>query len=448
MKEKGYTFQYFSKITKINVGTLSALVNGNRSLAMGQLEKITAGMELPPDTFYEAYIEDFFMLSPPNWRRLKPFLYRCAELNRIDCIERVIGLTMDTLAYIPQLFKLAEDFFELKYSAAAKILYRVIVESEKHQHSERLALCHYRLFLLSIGEDQSENIRAAALFEYFIDSLNEEVELDAIKDLATIYLKLEDWNRLDRLAEKLIIKAQAYYNYKHHSSKKNAFIIKTKQPLCLYILFGYHLRAHVCKQLQNYEMALHYTTLYTNLEWVEDTLEKDQDWIVYYKECAIADSFQYQLMLGKVEVLPSYLDYISNREAEILPALAIIVQAAKQYDFEIDSILYRFQSYLSCLDVEHMIYMKEASLNEAYISFFVELASFHTGNGRYQEGTKYILDALTLAIRFNLAEEIIKCITIYEKHRAMASQTEQQRYHHLICMTCSHLQEEKSVVSV
>jgi transcriptional regulator with XRE-family HTH domain len=448
MKEKGYTFQYFSKITKINVGTLSALVNGNRSLAMGQLEKITAGMGLPPDTFYDAYIEDFFLLSPPNWRRLKPFLYRCAELNRIDCIERVIALTMDTLAYIPQLFKMAEDFFQLNYYAAAKILFRVIAESEKHQHSERLALCHYRLFLLSIGEDYAENVRAAALFEYFIDNLNEEIELDAIKDLAMTYLKLRDWDRLDHIAEKLIIKAQAYYNYTYHSSKKNAFIVRTKQPLCLYILYGYHLRALVCKQLKNYEMALHYTNLYTNLEWVGDTSKEAQEWIIYYKERAIADTFQYQLMLGNVEILPSYISYISNRETEIVPALASMVQAAKQYQFEIEPILHRFQCYLSSIDVEYMIHKKEVSLNEAYISFFIELASFHIGDGRYIEGMKCILDALTLAIRFHQAEEIIKCVTIYEKHRHMTSQTEQQRYQQLISAVYSHQHEEKAVVSV
>lgn len=460
MKEHGYTFQYFSKLTKINVGTLSALVNGNRSLAMGQLDKITAGMGLPPDAFYDAYIEDFFLHSPPNWRRLKPFLYRCAELNRIDCIERVIGLTMDTLAYIPQLFETAEDFFGLGHYAASQILYKVIAESEKYQRSERLALCQYRLFLLSIGEDYTENVRAAAIFENYIDSLSEEIELDAIKDLGTIYMRVKDWNRLNHLAEKLTIKAQAYYQYKHHSSKKNSVILKTKQPLFSYILEGYYLRANVYGQQQNYEMALHYTTLYGNLKWVEDPSEETQGWITYYKERALVDAFQYQLMMGRIEVLPAYLDYISDKEAEILPALVIIVQAANQFDFEIEPILHRFQGYLSSLDIEQLIqkkkvtsgeqqalHMNEASLDVAYISFFIKLASFYIEKGSYAEAIKSILDALILAIRFSQAEEIIKCVTFFEKHRHITSKSDQHRYHHLICAMFSH-HESKPVVSV
>lgn len=459
MKEHGYTFQYFSKLTKINVGTLSALVNGNRSLAMGQLDKITAGMGLPPDAFYDAYIEDFFLYSPPNWRRLKPFLYRCAELNRIDCIERVIGLTMDTLAYIPQLFETAEDFFRLDYYDASRILYKVIAECEKYQRSERLALCQYRLFLLSIGEDYTENVRAAAIFENYIDNLSEEIELDAIKDLATTYLKLQDWNRLNPLAEKLTIKAQAYYQYKHHSSKKNAFVLKIKQPLFSYILEGYYLRAKICGHQQRYEMALHYTTLYGNLECVEDHSEEAEAWITYYKERATIDTLQYKLMMGKIEVLPTYLDYISNKEAEILPGLVIMVQAATQYSFELEPILHRFQSYLLDLDVEQLIQMKntpgnqpvqhisQASLDDAYTSFFIGLARFYIEKGSDVEGIKCMLDALTLAIRFSQAEEIIKCVTFFEKHRHLTSQSEKNRYHHLICAISSH-HEYKPVVPV
>lgn len=460
MKEHGYTFQYFSKLTKINVGTLSALVNGNRSLAMGQLDRITAGMGLPPDAFYDAYIEDFFMHSPPNWRRLRPFLYRCAELNRIDCIERVIGLTMDTLAYIPQLFETAEDFFKLDYYDAARILYKVIAECEKYQRSERLALCQYRLFLLSIGEDYTENVRAAAIFENYIDSLSEEIELDAIKDLAATYLKLKDWSRLNHIAEKLTIKAQAYYQYKYHSSKKSSVILKIKQPLFSYILEGYYLRAKACEQQQNYEMALHYTALYGNLEGVEERSEEGEAWITYYKKRATIDTFQYQLMMGKIQVLPTYIDYISNQESEILPALVSMIQAANQYNFEIEPILHRFQGYLSSLDIEQWLqkknvthgaqqatHMNEASLDVAYISFFIKLAGFYIEKGDYVEGIKSTLDALILAIRFSQADEIIKCVTFFEKHRNITSKSDQHRYHHLICAMSSH-HESKPIVSV
>lgn len=442
MKEQGYTFQYFSKITGINVGTLSALVNGNRSIAMGQLDKITAGMGLPEDAFFDLYIEECFLHSPPNWRRLKPFLYRSAELNRIDCIERVIDLTMDTLAYIPQLFETAEDFFRLGYAAASIVLYRTIAESEKYQHSERLALCQYRIFLISIGDDHAQNLRAAAQFECYIDRLDEAIELDAIKDLADVYLSLRDWERLDKLAHKMTIKAQAHYHFTHHSSKNNSLTLKTKRPLFLYIIYGYLLRSVVCEEQGDYQQALNYTSLYSDLDWVEDTSEEAMEIVAQYKELALANTYLYQLMIGRLEILPSYLAYMGTQQDEVLPALSKIIQAARQYDYDIKPILEAFHPHIIHLDLQQMITgisnkQARAEVNQ-YTYFLTELASFYLDKDMYNEGIKSVLDGLTLAVQLNSEAEILKCVGLFEKYRYTASQEAQHQYHSLISEMGNH----------
>ena len=54
-------------------------------------------------------------------------------------------MAMENITYAPMLFEMAESFYNEKYNATAA-LYECVAESEKFQHSERLALCHYRLF--------------------------------------------------------------------------------------------------------------------------------------------------------------------------------------------------------------------------------------------------------------------------------------------------------------
>ncbi|MCC3380616.1 helix-turn-helix domain-containing protein, partial [Paenibacillus farraposensis] len=175
LKQNGITLTEFSHIIDLNVGTLSSIVTGNRSLSVNQLDRITAGMELPPDYFYERYIEECIIESPSlHWRKISPFLYRCAELGRLDCIQCVMSLLLDTSMYIPLLFEMAEDLFQKgEYQEAATCLYENVAESERKQHSERLALCQYRLFSIRIGKDQAQNLQTAAKFEPFVDRLDE-----------------------------------------------------------------------------------------------------------------------------------------------------------------------------------------------------------------------------------------------------------------------------------
>ncbi len=87
LKQKGLSMTEFGHIIDLNVGTVSGIVTGNRILSVNQLDRITVGMELPADHFYEQYIEECIIEEQLNWRRISPFLYRCVELGRLDCVQ-------------------------------------------------------------------------------------------------------------------------------------------------------------------------------------------------------------------------------------------------------------------------------------------------------------------------------------------------------------------------
>lgn len=88
LKRNGYTLQYFSEQSGINVGTLSRIVNGNRPISMEQLDRLTSGMGLEEGTLYDLFVDEFFVHHSLNWRRLRPFLLRCAELKSMAVFKK------------------------------------------------------------------------------------------------------------------------------------------------------------------------------------------------------------------------------------------------------------------------------------------------------------------------------------------------------------------------
>ncbi|WP_317616218.1 helix-turn-helix domain-containing protein [Paenibacillus ihbetae] len=140
IKEQGLTINQFAKIADINSGTLSSILNGRRPLSVKQLDQITSVMGMEEGHFFERYIEEFIFNSTPDWRRLGPYLYRCAELDKLDCLDKAIRMTLDNTTYLPMLYNLAETFVQEEKYKAAMLLYECVAESEKYQHSGTLSI--------------------------------------------------------------------------------------------------------------------------------------------------------------------------------------------------------------------------------------------------------------------------------------------------------------------
>ncbi|EHB67180.1 helix-turn-helix transcriptional regulator [Paenibacillus lactis] len=203
IKERGLTINQFARATGINSGTLSSIINGRRPLSVKQLDQITSVMGLEEGHFFERYIEECIFHSTPDWRRLGPFLYRCMELDKLDCLDTAVRMTLDNTTYLPMLYELAETFVQEAKYKAAMLLYECVAESEKYQHSERLALCQYRLFNHRIENNQESNGQAVVLFEPYLERLNEAYQLGAYLRVINIYSSLNQWDNAQRLAKRM-----------------------------------------------------------------------------------------------------------------------------------------------------------------------------------------------------------------------------------------------------
>ncbi|MEK4734809.1 helix-turn-helix domain-containing protein [Paenibacillus sp. FSL L8-0641] len=413
LKQNGITLTEFGHIIDLNVGTVSGIVTGNRSISVNQLDRFTAGMQLPPDYFYDRYIEEFIVESTLNWRKISPFLYRCVELGRLDCLKRVVSLLLDTPVYTQLLFEMAEDLFQKEYLDAADCLYENIAECEKKQHSERLAICQYRLFSLRIGKDQAQNLHTAARFEFFVDRLDEIDQLDALKDLANVYRSLGMWHKVYKFSRQMYNLGQIQYNLVHNAKREMKSKKKLSRPLFVYIAYAELLCAHVCDANGDHEKALEHIHGYTDLSWVKETDSDTLQWLSKFQQWAKINTYVNRLMSGDISVLPDYVEYMAA-EKEIFAELLNIMEVANRYDVNVDHILKRFEVQIAAYqEVSSTDMYTEQFLPQQYVRFWYKMGKYSLNKGRYPYGFKCLIKAFEKAVTLNHELLIANCVGLF-----------------------------------
>lgn len=427
--ENEISINKFSDISGINAGTICNILSGNRPIAVQQLDRITAGMDLEEGHYYDLYIKECFDQESPDWRRLGPLLRRCAELNRLEDVELILRYTLDNLSYIPLLFDLAEQFFEEGKKEAAILLYENIAESERTQHSERLALCQYRLFLLRLNDDQENNLLVATYFEPFVERLDEDYQLDAINKLLNIYISLNKWDKVELNAQRLLNKALKQYKI-FGSNNCNR---KTINPLIFYILYAYLELGDANFHLKKHSKALEYVDMYANTTWVTCPDHEDKLIIEQFESWAVGNRYVYQLMTGQVDVIPQYIEYIGTRESELSMGIYNIVTAANIYNLNIDYILNQFSDYFQ-FNIYETPFSKtnQQVISNQSTDFAKQLAIYYLKKENPDTGIQLLINSLASAIKINSEKTILHCMAIFEQYRNLASAQAQDTYKLLI----------------
>lgn len=384
LSEHNLSINQFAVISGIHSGTLSRVMKGQQTLAMNHLIRVTQGMGLAEDYFYSKYVDECLFDSAPTWRRLRPFLLQCAALARLDCIERIVQNLLDNLLYVPLLFEVAEELFHQENWQAAALIYENVGASEKYQHSERLALCQFRLFLINLGDDPYSNLIAATLFESYVSKLDEVNQLEALKQLADTYASLHKWHKVGRLSEELLRLASAQYELHKGSERKHSNGQVLPIPLYRYILYAQLLRAYALEECGDFTSALEIVPLYMDGSWIRENNEEAKRAIAQYQEWGTANTYLYRLMDGQLDVLDEYVEYISSRENEIFTGLFKIVQSANRYHWNVDHILQRFAAYIPYRKYRSIFGERNKLIqNDNHAQFRSELATYYLARRRY-----------------------------------------------------------------
>ncbi|QQZ64683.1 transcriptional regulator (plasmid) [Paenibacillus sonchi] len=440
------SYSRFSELSGINSGTLSRVLQGSRPISVRQLDSITKGMGLAEDFLFDAYVEECFAFNV-SMRRIRPFVLKCAVLGRLDCIERIVPPLLDNLSYVPAMFDVAEELLASKHNQAAALIYRHVSEAEKYQHSERLALCRYRLFLINLGEDLEENMRAATQFEPYVNRLDEADQLEALKQLMHVFGMVHKWEKVDALAKEMHKVATIQYDLQCRSERSEEIQKRAERPLYYYILYSYLARSTASEECGDYKRALEFVDLYAGgKNWVQEKDEEAKRILGQFSEWAVANTLLYRLMSGEVEVLNEYADYIASQEDEIFIAVSNMVKAANLYELNIDSILERFAAFIPYQsDKTDFGEYKPAILKESYAQFLGDLAVYRFNtNEDIDNAIELLLQSLNLSIIINSGKNIINCITLFEEYRDYADLQAKEKFKKLSSEV--HRLAKKSVI--
>lgn len=438
--ENNLTLAQFAEYSGVHQRTLNNWIAKHRPVAIHQLDRITWAMGLPEGFFYELYIDNYIIERSPDWRRIEPLLFRCAELDKLDAIQLVVGHIMDNLLYSPKLFDAAEKLFAQGQHNAALLLYEGIAEGEKYQHSERLAICQYRLFTIQVGNNQIRNLKAATRFEPFVERLNEIDQLDALKDLANVYRSLREWDKLDATARKMRAKAEIQYSLKHQQKKREweESEQRLSRPMFVYITYADLLCASVCEAQGDYQQALQFTNAYSDLDWVIETDQETQHWVNLFKHWAEGNTFVNRLLSGDTNVLPHYVEYIASTsittENEKLSKLLNVMIAANRYAIDINDVLSRFEveiNSFALLSQSADMYTQQV-MPDYFAWFGYELAYYYLRRGMYNDGFKHLIYALVKAHILNNETYFINCTGLFAHFQAHALPETREEYFKLL----------------
>ncbi|KGP77413.1 MULTISPECIES: hypothetical protein [Paenibacillus] len=421
---------HFAEKSGINSGTLSRIINGSKPMPIRTLDKLTSTMGLEEGAYYDLYVEELMHDPSTDWRRLRPFIARCAELNKLACVEQVVDLMLEKAYYISSLFDFAEMLHAEGNKSVALIIYKKVSEGERYQHAERLAICQYRIFKSTLNDDQDLNLERALIFEPFVTRLSETEQLDALKDLANLYLSLRRWDKAMSLGGEMGRIAKIQYEQNHNRKRQDRSEATPQKPLFGYILYSHLILGAIAEEKQEYEQALQHVARYENHDWIIESDAVAEQTKKQFLLWATANKTLYRLMSGETDLIDDYVESLATNESEILRALFKIVKAALRYDVNIDHILERFDETIQSQVVSQCKVGSYSSqiINDRFVIFLADIGEYFSKSLRPKVGILFILDSLAISAKIKNDACMVRCLCLFDEIRDSATEEHLHRY--------------------
>ncbi|MDO3410139.1 hypothetical protein QWJ34_10235 [Saccharibacillus sp. CPCC 101409] len=406
MRRLGYNFSGLSEKTGISRGTLSGIfvrrADGFAPLSFDQLTRITTALGFPEDFFYPLYIEECFFGGRPNRSRIEPFVESCIRLGRPDALEQVLNRLEDEPRYLPLLFEIAERRQEEETKPQTERLYEYILIHNRDRHSAETAICHYRLFMLRLGEDGERNLKALNAFSPYRVNLPAELKLDALLVMGCLLYGLMESEELERIADEFVSLCLRLFGTRRHPPART---FNPAYPLgctpAAYYGYSHMLKQAALCDLGRFREAASCSDRYENLSWLSQKENREQSVVRELGVYAKANRLGCRLMNGERNVLPDYIRLLEEHPEEIVPGLIAMVEAANRFGFSVDEWLNRFSPELREL-LQHRADRKRRQLDRnRFARLLYQLSVYHWNRGRKGEAHRRALESWELSRKLN-----------------------------------------------
>ncbi|QYK62705.1 hypothetical protein KAI37_03035 [Paenibacillus sp. S25] len=85
LKQEGLSMMEFGHIAGMNRGIVSSIVSGNKSMSVNQIDRITEAMGLPEGYFYDLFIENYIIDTPPEYETNRAIFVSLCGIGQAGC---------------------------------------------------------------------------------------------------------------------------------------------------------------------------------------------------------------------------------------------------------------------------------------------------------------------------------------------------------------------------
>lgn len=116
-----------------------------------------------------------------------------------------------------------------------------------------------------------------------------------------------------------------------------------KRPLVYYLGFSQLTKGIAFQKQGKYEFSRECVEKYAELGWVDSLNEEGLQEVEDYRTLAKASTYTLDLLQGKEEVLPEYIQFLHEHSAEeVIPGMITILESAIMHNYDINPILKDF----------------------------------------------------------------------------------------------------------
>lgn len=393
------SFADFSEKSNIRRSTLSLVFNQDMPMALpfAQLIKITKALGHKEDHFFTFYIDECFVEKKASKSRLIPFLNKCIELDRQDCIADILHRLDSNFQerYLQSIFDVCVTFLHTKQLEQAKEFFNWLAKHEKDLSSERSCITRYGLFRLDLSQDDNEqNLRNAIQFTPFLYGLPAPLQLDALLQLTNVYFNLAIWGEMEFYADRLRELAHPLSTGDFLNSKYS-----TERHAVVYYGQGFLQKGNALEHLERYDESYLYISGYEDLSWFPSLDEVGWIEVDKFKRWAKANRFNLAVLQGNFSPLEAYVFFLEQHPHEVLPSLITILESANRYFFSIDRVLEKFLPWIT-VKIEGNYYSELFNRNRL-VSLYSLIAQYHLKRGRPELADFFSSQALELSKSLN-----------------------------------------------
>ncbi|QOT01479.1 helix-turn-helix transcriptional regulator (plasmid) [Brevibacterium sp. JNUCC-42] len=423
MQAKNCTMTKLSELSGIKVGHISEILNRRRAITIKQLDSFSEAFNCESGWMYDLYVDECISEKKMSKPRLVPYLIRCAEIGRYDCIELAVSRLLEVPKNIVVIFLVAEQLFEKNLLKESVFFYEIVVSNIKNSYADISVMSRYRIFRASQLQNSSDIWEDVIQFYPYRNRLPENNQLDALLHLANVCFMLEKWKYIEQCADEL--RELATLVYKNQLVKLEP--LETERHLVVYYGQGF-LAKSVALQMQGlYEEAKTYVKGYSDLSWFQYLDDNGKKEVEKFHMWSKANFYVFELLTGNKNVLADYVDFLENHSSEISAGLLTIMESAIKYDFSIDHILEKLSIHISCFND----YTDSVNIGRHYHFRYCKTI-YDLKKGCIESALEEILYCIHLADKLNHQRKFKQCVWLFWKYRVHASEDQRKVFQNIL----------------